>query len=160
MWKKSETEEYTPRSSPEPRVSNASESKALASNVRAHATIGSTISINGDLVGEEDLLIEGKIEGKIECHRHSVVVGKNGRIKGDIYGKVIAVEGNVEGNLYGDEQLSVRQAGTVRGNIVAPRVALEDGANFKGNIEMNPKEKSPAVSTQHKDSGAITIKTT
>ena len=109
--------------------------------------------------GEEDLLIEGKLEGKIECRNHSVTIGKSGRIKGDIYGKIITVEGNVEGNLFGDEQLSVRQSGTVRGNITAPRVALEDGANFKGSIDMSPKERSPVlVATQ--DKAAIATKAT
>jgi len=78
------------------------------------------------------------VEGKVEVPRHSVTIGKNGTIKADIYGKIITVEGTVEGNLYGDEQLIVRHSGTVRGNIVAPRVALEDGSNFKGNIDMSP----------------------
>ena len=159
MWKKSEDEELDPKPSPESRVSNLSTPKAHASHVREHATIGSTISIKGDLSGEEDLLIEGKLEGKIECRNHSVTIGKSGRIKGDIYGKIITVEGNVEGNLFGDEQLSVRQSGTVRGNITAPRVALEDGANFKGSIDMSPKERSPVlVATQ--DKAAIATKAT
>ena len=147
MWKKSESEELNPKPAPEPRVSNSSTARAPAPRNREHATIGSTISIKGDLSGDEDLLIEGKLEGKIECTSHSVTIGKNGHIKGDIYGKIITVEGNVEGNLYGDEQLSVRQTGTVRGNIISPRVALEDGANFKGNIDMSQKSKSPAIST-------------
>ncbi|MBN2320907.1 MAG: polymer-forming cytoskeletal protein [Acidobacteria bacterium] len=158
MWKKSEPEESSPQPSPETRAANTSIPKAPAPRNREHATIGSTISIKGDLSGEEDLLIEGKLEGKIECHNHSVTVGKNGRIKGDIYGKIITVEGNVEGNLYGDEQLSVLQAGTVRGNIIAPRVALEDGANFKGSIDMSQKGKSPAVTTQ--DQISMATKTT
>jgi cytoskeletal protein CcmA (bactofilin family) len=155
MWKKSDTEEYGFPKESEPHVPNASTSNAPALKAREHATIGSTVSIHGDLTGEEDLLIEGRIEGKIECRRHSVVVGKNGHIKGDIYGKNITVEGDVEGNLYGDEQLSVRKSGTVHGNIVAPRVSLEDGANFKGSIEMSPKEKFPAASTQYKGTAAI-----
>ncbi|MEJ2109950.1 MAG: polymer-forming cytoskeletal protein [Acidobacteriota bacterium] len=160
MWKKSETEDSQHQSAPEPALSNASMSKASASKGREHATIGSTISITGDLTGEEDLLIEGKLEGKIECHRHSITVGKNGRIKGDIYGRIITVEGTVEGNLFGDEQLRIRQSGAVRGNIVAPRVALEDGANFKGSIDMSPKEKSSAVSTKDSVPASVVAKVT
>ncbi len=113
---------------------------------REQAVIGPTIYIKGDLTGEENLLIEGRLEGKIELRHHSVTIGKNGRIKGDIYGKIITVEGTIEGNLYGEEQLIVRQSGTARGNIVAPRVVLEDGSNFKGNIDMTPKEKSTPLS--------------
>lgn len=160
MWKKSETEDLHPQADPEPRMSNAPATNLAASKNREHATIGSTISIQGDLSGEEDLLIEGKLDGKIECHHHSVTVGKSGRIKGDIYGKIITVEGTVEGNLYGDEQLRVRQSGTVRGNIVAPRVVLEDGANFKGSIDMSPKDKSPGAPIRDKATTAISIKTT
>ena len=103
--------------------------------------IGPTVTIKGNLTSEEDLMIEGRLEGKIEVRQHSVTIGKKGQIKADIYGKVITVEGNVEGNLYGEEQLIVRHSGTVRGNIVAPRVVLEDGSNFKGNIDMSPKER-------------------
>ena len=103
-----------------------------------------SISIKGDLTGEEDLLIEGRVDGKIELRKHSITVGKSGRIKADIYGKIITVEGTVEGNLYGEEQLIVRQSGTVHGNIVSPRVALEDGSNFKGSIDMSPKDRSAA----------------
>jgi len=112
--------------------------------------IGPTITVKGDLSGEEDLLIEGRVEGKIDLPRHSVTVGKSGHIKADVYGKVITVEGEVEGNLFGEEQLVLRQSSTVRGNITAPRVSLEDGANFKGSIDMSSKEKekpAPASST-------------
>jgi cytoskeletal protein CcmA (bactofilin family) len=140
-------------------VPNVSTPKAPPTKAREYATIGSTISIHGDLTGEEDLLIEGKLEGKIECRSHSVTVGRDGRIRGDIYGKTITVEGNVEGNLYGDEQLNLRKACTVHGNIVAPRVALEDGANFKGSIDMSPKSKSQAAPAQGKNPPSIAIKT-
>ena len=150
MWKKSEPEEAHPQPAPAPMPQPQVTAPRPAPQVREQAVIGSTISIKGDLTGEEDLSIEGKLDGKIECRRHSITVGKNGRIKGDIYGKIITVEGAVEGNLYGEEQLILRQSGTVRGNIIAPRVALEDGSNFKGSIDMSPKEKSSAAPVQDK----------
>ncbi len=146
MWKKSESEESHPQPAPvTPMPQPAAPPRAPVPQVREQAVIGSTISIKGDLTGEEDLSIEGRLEGKIESRRHSVTIGKNGRIKGDIYAKTITVEGTVEGNLYGEEQLVVRTSGTVRGNIVAPRVALEDGSNFKGSIDMSPKDKPAAA---------------
>jgi cytoskeletal protein CcmA (bactofilin family) len=142
MWKKSEPEESHPQPAPALVAQPAVAPKAPAPVAKEqHAVIGSTIVIKGDLTGEEDLSIEGQLEGKIESRRHSVTIGKNGRIKGDIYARIIVVAGTVEGNLYGEEQLVVRQSGTVRGNIIAPRVALEDGSNFKGSIDMSPKEK-------------------
>jgi len=150
MWKKSEPEETHPQPAPAPMPQPVAPPRSAAPAVKEQAVIGSTIYIKGDLTGEEDLSIEGRLEGKIELRRHSITIGKNGRIKGDIYGKMITVEGTVEGNLYGEEQLILRQSGTVRGNIVAPRVALEDGSNFKGSIDMSPKDKSAAAPAQDK----------
>lgn len=141
MWKKSEPEESHPHPIPILQAPSLSVQKNPASQAKECAVIGSTISIKGNLAGEEDLLIEGSLEGKIELRRNSVTIGKNGHIKADIYGKVITIDGTVEGNLYGEEQLIVRRCGTVRGNISSPRVALEDGCNFKGSIDMSPKEK-------------------
>jgi cytoskeletal protein CcmA (bactofilin family) len=158
MWKKSDLAEesnsqLSSAPQPPPTPAPAPRSPALAQPSRA--VIGPTITIKGDLIGEEDLLIEGRVEGKVEFRNHSVTVGKNGRIKADINGKTIAVEGNVEGNLFGEEQLIVRQSGTVRGNIVAPRVALEDGSNFKGSIDMSPKDKPTAIPAPDKPSAII-----
>ena len=150
MWKKSEPEELHPQPAPAPQVQLPSVPKNPVPQVKDRAVIGSSISIKGDLTGEEDLLIEGRLEGKVELRRHSVTVGKSGHIKADIYGKTITVEGTVEGNLYGEEQLIVRQSGTVRGNIVSPRVALEDGSNFKGSIDMSPKDKALVVASSDK----------
>jgi len=144
MWKKSEPEEFHSQPAPAPQVQPipAQRNPMPQSQSKGHAVIGSTILIKGDLSGDEDLLIDGQVEGSIRFPRHNVTIGKNGTIKADIYGKTITVEGTVEGNLNGEEQLIVRHSGTVHGNIVAPRVALEDGSNFKGNIDMSPKEKS------------------
>jgi cytoskeletal protein CcmA (bactofilin family) len=155
MWKKTESaEDSRPQPAPPP-VQQPVAPKSPAPHVREQAVIGSTVFIKGDLAGEEDLLIEGRLEGKIESRRHSITIGKNGRIKGDIYGKVITVEGTVEGNLFGEEQLIVRQSGNVRGNIVAPRVALEDGSNFKGSIDMSPKDKPTPVPAPAPDKPVI-----
>jgi cytoskeletal protein CcmA (bactofilin family) len=142
MWKKSESEELHPQPIPMPQAPSLSTQKSQPFQAIERAVIGSTISIKGDLTGEEDLLIEGRLEGKIELRHNSITIGKNGHIKADIFGKIITVDGTVEGNLYGEEQLIVRHCGTVRGNITAPRVALEDGCNFKGSIDMSPKDAS------------------
>ena len=150
MWKKSETVEprSQPAAAPQAQSSLSQRSSGIQSGVCA--MIGPTVSIKGNLTSEEDLLMEGRLEGKIEIRHHSITVGKKGQIKADIYGKVITVEGKVEGNLYGEEQLILRQSGTVRGNIVSPRVILEDGSNFKGSIDMSPKEKAAATSVPDK----------
>ena len=105
------------------------------------ATIGPSIFIKGDLSGEEDLVIEGRVEGKIDLKQNNVTVGKNGRVRADVFGKVVIIEGEVDGNVFAREQAILRQAGAIRGNITAPRVVLEDGSRFKGSIDMEvPKE--------------------
>ena len=144
MWKKSEPEESHPQPAPasQAQPAPAQRNTMPQSQSKERAVIGPTVFIKGDLSGDEDLLIDGRVEGKIQFPGHSVTIGKNGTIKADIYGKTITVEGKVEGNLHGGDQLIVRHSGTVHGNIIAPRVALEDGSNFKGNIDMSPKEKS------------------
>ncbi len=115
---------------------------------RENATIGPSISIKGDLTGEEDLLIQGRVEGKVDLKQNNVTIGKNGRVKADIFGKLVTVEGEVEGNLFGQDQIIVRGTGDVRGNISAPRVSIEDGAKFKGSIDMGSKPgEKPRAST-------------
>ena len=112
---------------------------------RPQATIGSTVRIKGDVTGDENLTVEGTIEGTITLKQHSLQVGKNGRLNADVHAKVIRVEGHVEGNLYAEEQVLVRQSGIVRGNIVSPRVTMEDGCSFKGSIDMETKTSDKKV---------------
>ncbi len=140
MWKKTEDDvpnPYQPASSaPAPRPA-----APQASSRGGHAIIGPSIRIEGDIRGDEDLLVEGQVEGNILLEKHSVTVGANGRVKADIHGRNISVEGQVQGNLFADEQVVVRESGEVRGNITAPRVSLEDGAKFKGAIDMEPRNR-------------------
>lgn len=122
---------------------------------RTTATIGPSIFIKGDLSGDEDLVIEGRVEGKIDLKQHNVTIGKNGRVNADVYGNTVVVEGEVDGNLFAQLQAVVRQSGAVRGNITAPRVILEDGARFRGSVDMDSQAPPPA-STPAKGSGAGT----
>ena len=101
------------------------------------ATIGASIRIKGDLSGDEDLLIQGQIQGQIKLQSHNVTVGQSGRVKADIHGRNIRVEGEVDGNLFGEEEIVIRASGRVQGNLQAPRVTLENGSNFKGSIDMD-----------------------
>jgi cytoskeletal protein CcmA (bactofilin family) len=108
--------------------------------------LGPSVTIRGDLAGEEDLLIEGQLEGEVVVRQHSVTVGRSGRVKADIYGKRVVVEGEVAGNLYGVDEVVIRQAGQVEGSAVSPRVTLESGANFRGQIDMNSDSVAKAFS--------------
>lgn len=141
MWKKPESD-YPQSETPSPggQRSHAAEPKRDGSA----ALIGPSITIKGDLSGEEDLLIQGRVEGKVDLKQNNITVGRNGHLKADLYGRIISIEGEVEGNLFGGEQVVLRQSGTVRGNITAPRVSLEDGSKFKGSIDMEPRSVEKA----------------
>ncbi len=156
MWKKTEGEEMPVPTPPPPQP--VAQPRIQAPKSQERAMIGPTIFIKGELKGEEDLVIEGRVEGKIEFRQNNVTIGKNGRVKADIYGKHIIVEGEVQGNLQGEEQLVLRQSSNVRGNITAPRVTLEDGCHFKGSIDMCPKETSDSLPAQSVEAGVLTYK--
>ena len=110
--------------------------------VGGSASIGASIRIKGDVTGDENLIIQGHVEGTITLQGHNVTISKSGRVKANIEANQIIVEGELEGDMNGDEKVVIRETGNVRGNIVAPRVTLEDGAMFKGSIEMEPRHKT------------------
>ena len=111
------------------------------------ATIGPSISIKGDVTGDEDLLIQGRVEGQVKLAKHNITVGPDGQVKADLEGRIVVVEGRVEGDLRGQEQIILRHTARVDGSISSPRVTLEDGAVFRGGIEMDAgaKEGKPVV---------------
>ena len=154
MWKKNEDEPTYPATGATPSSTYASPpARSTESRRTGTAVIGESIRIEGDIHGDEDLLIEGEVEGKVSLDKHSVTIGPSGRIKADVHGRNINVEGKVQGNLFADEQVIVRESGEVRGNITAPRVSLEDGAKFKGAIDMEPKagKERPGTSERATD---------
>ncbi|MEN8212940.1 MAG: polymer-forming cytoskeletal protein [Pseudomonadota bacterium] len=102
-------------------------------------TIGSSINIKGELSGGNDLIIQGKVEGTIKLQNNSVSVGEQGHIQADVFAKSITVQGELYGDLHGTEKVTISRSGRVKGNIIAPRVVLEDGASFKGSIDMENK---------------------
>jgi cytoskeletal protein CcmA (bactofilin family) len=131
-----------PRPTPPPAASAPHNAPEPPRRPGERATIGPSIFIKGDLTGDEELVIEGRVEGKVDLKQHNVTVGRNGRVKADVFGRVVTVEGEVDGNVFAQEQAILRQSGAIRGNITAPRVVLEDGSRFKGTIDMEPKGQS------------------
>ncbi len=102
------------------------------------AVIGAGISISGEISGSENLLIEGRVDGKVNLSGNDVTIGKSGHVIADVNAKTIRVAGEVNGDLKAKERVVISGTGNVRGNVVAPRVVLEDGAIFKGSIDMDP----------------------
>ncbi|MEZ5565170.1 MAG: polymer-forming cytoskeletal protein [Gammaproteobacteria bacterium] len=136
---------------------SASNPATTAARGRATAVIGPSIQIEGTVRGQEDVYVEGEVTGTIQLQSNTLTVGVQGKIKADVYAHTIFVEGSMEGDLYGSEQVIVRKSAKVRGNITSPRVSLEDGATFKGSIEMDPDSvKSVLGSTSNPQRGAST----
>lgn len=100
--------------------------------------IGKTITIKGDITGEENLVIEGKVDGTVHLKSNDLTVGQSGRVNANIAANVVRIDGEVRGDIVGTEKVVITKTGRVQGNIVGPRVTLEDGAKFKGSIDMDP----------------------
>lgn len=110
------------------------------------AVIGSKIRFKGELIGEEDLLVQGTVEGTIDLKGHNLIVGEQGVLHANVTAKTITIEGKVEGDLYGEERIAIKSSSQVQGNVKAERVVLEDGAKFRGSIDMDVKSSKPASS--------------
>jgi len=110
---------------------------------RGMALIGRSVVIKGELDSSEDLTIEGHVEGKIELRDHTLTVGPNGRIKAQVFAKAVVVLGELTGNINASEKVDIRDNGSVDGDVVAPRVAIAEGAHFRGSIDMQRKDAAP-----------------
>jgi cytoskeletal protein CcmA (bactofilin family) len=98
--------------------------------------IGKSVFIKGELTGDEDLTIEGRVEGKIELKDHNLVIGPNGKINAEINAKNVTVIGSVVGNISASEVVEIKSSGSVMGDIKSVRISIADGAHFKGSVDM------------------------
>lgn len=112
------------------------DTKAAEATSRA-SVLGPTLRFRGELSAQEDLIVQGSVEGSI-THTQSLTVGTDGTMKGDIRARVIVIDGKVEGDLYATESVNIRATAKVKGNVFAPRVGISEGAFFQGQIEMQP----------------------
>lgn len=124
---------------PRPRMAEA------VSSPRDIAVIGKTITIKGDITGEENLVIEGRVDGTVQLKNNDLTVGQSGRVTANLTANVVRIDGEVKGDIVGMEKVVITKTGKVQGNIVGPRVTLEDGAKFKGSIDMDPSSAESAA---------------
>ena len=125
-------------------ASKPTESGRKESSRGQSASIGPSITINGDVTGEENLVVEGVIEGTVNLKDNNLVISENGRLTANISARIIRVDGEVKGELRGSEQVIISPTGQVSGDIRAPRVVLEDGCQFKGSIDMEHDKQAGA----------------
>ena len=113
---------------------------------RDNVNIGKSVVIKGELNGSEDLTIEGQVEGKIELRQNVLTIGPNGKIKAQVFAKSVIVLGEVTGNVTATEKVDIRDKGSVDGDIISPRVAIAEGAHFRGSVDMQRKAAAAQAS--------------
>lgn len=121
------------------------------------AHIGKSVVVKGELSGSEDLFLDGEVEGSIELHDHNLTVGPNGRVRANINAKEVVIQGKVDGSITASDRVELRKSGVLVGDIVTQRIVIEDGAYFKGGIDIRkdnatardqlPKRESSGAST-------------
>src|SRR5215212_1341100 len=114
--------------------------------------IGKSVVIKGELNGSEDLTIEGHVEGTIQLREHVLTIGPNGKIKAQVFAKSVIVLGEVTGNVTASDKVDIRDNGSVDGDIVSPRVAIAEGAHFRGSVDMQRKGAAAAAQPSAKPS--------
>jgi cytoskeletal protein CcmA (bactofilin family) len=119
------------------------------------ATIGPSINIKGELSGNEDLVIQGNVEGTITLKQNNLTIGLDGKVNANIEAHIITVEGTLKGDILGEDKVIIKKTGNVHGNISAPRVSLEDGAKFKGSMDMDGKRSGSAESRKDAASASV-----
>lgn len=119
-----------------PDAGRTSDARAAEAAPRA-SVLGPTLRFRGELSAQEDLIVQGSVEGSI-THTQSLTIGTDGSMKGDIRARVIVIDGKVEGDLYATESVNIRATAKVKGNVFAPRVGISEGAFFQGQIDMQP----------------------
>ena len=153
MWKRDESvKPTTPPPPATPAVPAAAPAAASAPAAQHHdvrtqqierdkVNIGKSVVIKGELSGSEDLTIEGHCEGRIELRDNVLTIGPNGKIRAEVFAKSVIVLGEVTGNVTASEKVDIRDNGSVDGDIISPRVAIAEGAHFRGSVDMAQKSK-------------------
>lgn len=162
MWNPRETETTgtdpkTPnRDTPVSEPAPARDVQAAPGNPGSVARIGSSIRIKGELTGKEDLLVEGRVEGKIDLKDNAVTVGPNARLRAEVSAKAVVVKGEVNGDVSANDRIELTETSKVEGDVNAPRVVIADGARFKGSVntygdrETTAQKKTAQESTKGK----------
>ena len=155
MWKRKE-DEYTTPHEPSPtgspsipvatapsRPAEPVRSDALRSN--EVATIGKSVVVKGELSGSEDLIVDGEVEGSITLRGQSLTVGPNGRVRANIEARNVILHGRVDGDIHATDRVELRKSASLSGDISTARISIEDGAFFKGGIDIQKPEPGAKI---------------
>jgi cytoskeletal protein CcmA (bactofilin family) len=152
MWSKSQAVAEPPAVSPAPGSSSPvvpfgspSVARLGGSSSRSVARIGASIEIKGQVTGDEDLHIDGKVQGPISLRGHELTVGSTAALHSEIHAGEVVISGNVVGNVHSRGRVDIRKDGSLIGDISSARISIEDGAHFKGRIEIDPAKSQAAA---------------
>ena len=152
MWKPSQTGSSIPNPTPEPQhaapPAHVPETPARVQAGNAEqATLGKSLFIKGEITGSESLYIDGKVEGSITLPGNRVTVGRNGQVGANITAREVVVLGKVKGNVSATDRVDIRAEGSLHGDVSAARISIEDGAFFKGGIDIRKPDSKPLQAT-------------
>jgi cytoskeletal protein CcmA (bactofilin family) len=153
MWKPTQQGQSAPTPTPEPaRPTPVQQQPSLEptprqapSSVGEQASISKGLSIKGEITGTESLFIDGKVEGSISIPGNRVTVGKNGQVNASINAREIVVLGKLKGNVNATDRVDIRAEGALTGDVAAARISIEDGAFFKGGIDIRKPDAKPTA---------------
>src|ERR1700678_2012420 len=167
MWNKRKEEEYPPKPAPAPAPasSQAKETGPMSSNPtpshsatesRGPANIGKAVMIKGQIFSREDLTIDGEIDGSVELHEHRLTVGPNGKLQAGVKAREVVVLGTIHGNVEASDKIDIRKDAKLVGDIKTARIVIEDGAYFKGSIDIARPEaaRAPAPAAKSQSTSA------
>jgi cytoskeletal protein CcmA (bactofilin family) len=120
-------------------------------NTQEQATIGKSLVIKGEVTGSESLYIDGRVEGAINLPGNRVTIGRNGQVQANLNAKEVVILGKVKGNLTASDRVDIRNEGSLAGDVICQRISIEDGAYFKGSIDIrkpNPKEMNGSTKVE------------
>lgn len=154
MWGRKD--EPTPTPAPAPRSQEPAPARPIArpatpppsssglSAGRGQASIGKSLKVKGTITGTEDLYVDGQVEGTIRLEQNSLTIGPNGDVNADVFAKDIVIEGKITGNVKAGDRIDIRKTGSLSGDLSAARIVIEDGAVFRGSVDIVKPEPAPA----------------
>jgi cytoskeletal protein CcmA (bactofilin family) len=152
MWSKQQTVAEPPAVSPSQGLAapvvpfnSASNSHLGVTSARSSARLGASIEIKGQLTGAEALQIDGKVDGPISLQGHELTVGPTAHLNSEIHASELVVSGKVVGNVHVRGRVDIKKEGSIVGDIFSARISIEDGAHFKGRIEIDPTKSQAAA---------------
>lgn len=166
MWKPSNAPSSSPNPSPSPEpqrsftppaepVNPPRPASSPAINTQEQATLGKSLVIKGEVTGSESLYIDGRVEGSINLPGNRVTVGRNGVVSANISAREIVVLGKVRGNMTASDRVDIRGEGSLTGDVVSQRISIEDGAYFKGGIDIRKPTQNQKPNGEAKESASV-----